>query len=372
MGGGVIIMAGGTGGHVFPALAVADALRAQGVSVAWMGTHKGLEAKVVPAAGIEMEWISIHGLRGKGVLSWLLAPFRLAAAVLQALRILHRRRPHLVLGMGGFVSGPGGIASWLLRRPLVIHEQNAIAGLTNRLLSQLANKVCEGFPGTFTSRRKVITTGNPVRLPIASLPAPTERWQDRSGPIRLLVIGGSLGAQALNECVPLAVAAMNDEQRPQIWHQTGQKLFEETQRHYTAAKITARVAAFIDDMAEAYAWADLVVCRAGALTVAELAAAGVGAVLVPYPHAVDDHQTRNARFLVDAHAGVLIPQTELTPERLRRALSGEEFVTQGEAQLTNESQRLALLDMAMAARRVAKPQATDQVTTLCMEVANRA
>jgi UDP-N-acetylglucosamine--N-acetylmuramyl-(pentapeptide) pyrophosphoryl-undecaprenol N-acetylglucosamine transferase len=350
----VMIMAGGTGGHVFPALAVAAELRQRGAEVFWLGTRQGLEAKLVPAAGISMEWVSVSGLRGKGAMAWLLAPWRLLWAALQVLAVMLRQRPVVVLGMGGFVTGPGGVVTWLLRKPLVIHEQNAIAGLTNRLLAPLAQRVLEAFPGTFHGKH-VTHTGNPVRRVIADLPVPEQRFAARSGVLRLLVLGGSLGARALNEVVPAALAQLSS--RPEVWHQTGSHNLDETLEHYRAAAVTARVEPFIDDMAAAYGWADLVVCRAGALTVAELAAAGVGAVLVPYPHAVDDHQTRNAAYLSDAGAAVVIQQAELTRERLRELW-------------TSLADRSRLLAMAQAARGLAQPQAAATVAALCWEVAH--
>jgi UDP-N-acetylglucosamine--N-acetylmuramyl-(pentapeptide) pyrophosphoryl-undecaprenol N-acetylglucosamine transferase len=353
----VVIMAGGTGGHVFPALAVAGALRARGASVTWMGTRRGLEARLVPAAGIPVDWIAIAGLRGKGALAWILAPVRLLLALLQALAILLRRKPRVVLGMGGFVTGPGGVAAWLLRRPLVIHEQNAVAGMTNRYLARLATRVLEAFPGSFPNGRAGRLTGNPVRPEIARLPPPTLRLAGRTGRPRLLVFGGSLGAQVLNETVPVAVALMPAELRPEIWHQSGQGSLDAAQAAYARAGLDVRLDAFIDDMAAAYAWADLVLCRAGALTVAELAAAGVAAVLVPYPHAVDDHQTGNARFLAEAGAAELIPQDRLTApllaDRLTRLLGDR-------AQLTV---------MAEAAHRLGRPEAVESVVTECLAAA---
>ena len=349
----VMIMAGGTGGHVFPALAVAAELRERGAEVFWLGTRQGLEAKVVPAAGIGMEWVSVSGLRGKGWAAWLLAPWRLLWASLQVLAVMLRRRPVVVLGMGGFVTGPGGVMTWLLRKPLVIHEQNAIAGLTNRLLAPLALRVLEAFPGTFHGKH-ITHTGNPVRRAIAALPVPEERFNGRDGALRLLVLGGSLGARALNEVVPAALAQLPS--RPEVWHQAGSRNLEETLEHYRAAAVTARVEPFIDDMADAYGWADLVVCRAGALTVAELAAAGVGAILVPYPHAVDDHQTHNAAYLSDAGAALVVQQREFTRDRLCELL----------ATLVDRSRLLA---MAQAARDLAQPQAAATVAALCWEVA---
>lgn len=352
----VMIMAGGTGGHVFPALAVAAELRARGAEVFWLGTRRGLEAKVVPAAGIDIEWVSVAGLRGKGAAALLLAPFQLLRAGFQVLAVILRQRPTVVLGMGGFVTGPGGVVTWLLRKPLVIHEQNAIAGLTNRVLAALAQRVCAAFPNTFR-RNDVLLTGNPVRKDIAELPPPEERYAGRSGPVRLLVLGGSLGARPLNEIVPAAVAKMSA--RPVIWHQTGARNLDEARAAYEKAGVTARIDPFIDDMAAAYAWADLVLCRAGALTVAELAVAGVGAVLVPYPHAVDDHQTRNAEYLVEADAALLVQQRDLTPAALADLLMP----------FTLQNGRERLIKMAIAARRLAQTQAAAAVAEHCLEVA---
>jgi UDP-N-acetylglucosamine--N-acetylmuramyl-(pentapeptide) pyrophosphoryl-undecaprenol N-acetylglucosamine transferase len=353
----VLIMAGGTGGHVFPALAVARYLREEGVEVVWLGTRRGLEARIVPEAGFPIEYISISGLRGKGILGWLLAPARLCIALWQAVRVCLRCRPGAVLGLGGFVTGPGGIAAWLLRRPLVIHEQNAIAGLTNRLLSRLARRVLEAFPGSFPSDIKTEQTGNPVRADIAELPDPVSRIGAHQGQCRLLVIGGSLGAQTLNEVVPQALAQLPAAGRPVIWHQAGQNKDTVTGEAYAEAGVEAQVEAFIADMAAAYSWADLVICRAGALTISELAAAGVGAILVPYPHAVDDHQTRNALYLTNGGAARLILQTELTPETLAQML--RELLSGG---------REGLVKMAAAARSLAKPAATQRVAETCLEV----
>lgn len=357
----VLIMAGGTGGHVFPALAVANELRARGAEVVWMGTRHGMEAEIVPRAGIEMEWVSIAGLRGNGALGWVLAPLRLARACAQALGILLRRRPTAILGMGGFVSGPGGFVTWLVRKPLLIHEQNAIAGLTNRLLSRLADQVLEGFPNTFSGKR-VHTVGNPVRADIAALAPPAERYRARNDALRVLVVGGSLGAQALNDAMPQALALLPEAQRPQVWHQTGKRNIEAARAAYATAAVTARVEPFIDEMAAAYGWADLVICRAGALTIAELAAAGVASVLVPYPHAVDDHQTANAAFLQGVGAAILLPQPQLSAAGLKNLLL--EFgadAMQG---------RRRLLAMAEAARGQARTDATARVATLCMEAAH--
>jgi UDP-N-acetylglucosamine--N-acetylmuramyl-(pentapeptide) pyrophosphoryl-undecaprenol N-acetylglucosamine transferase len=352
----ILIMAGGTGGHVFPALAVARLLRSRQEQVVWLGTRQGIEARLVPAEGIALETIRVAGLRRKGFLAWLLAPWRLAIALSDALRVLRRLRPKVVLGMGGFAAGPGGLAAWLLGRPLVIHEQNAIAGLTNRLLARLAREVLEAFPGSFSASRRTRLIGNPVRDEIGALPAPATRLAGRSGPWRLLVLGGSLGAQALNAAVPQAIARLPAGERPEILHQAGEKTVALARAGYASAAVTARVEPFIADMAAAYGWADLVVCRAGALTVAELAAAGLPAVLVPFPGAVDDHQTRNAGYLVAAGAAVLLPQSELTPERLAREL------------LALATDRAGLLRRATAARTLARPAATAGIADLCQQL----
>ena len=350
-----------------PALAVADELRARGAEVFWLGTHSGMEAELVPEVGIEMEWISITGLRGKGLLGWILAPLRLIKAMFQSLEVILRRRPMAILGMGGFVAGPGGLVSWLLRKPLLIHEQNAIAGLTNRLLARVATKVMEAFPGTFKKSEHVFETGNPVRQEIAALPQPAQRFAGREGNLRLLVLGGSLGAQALNEMLPQALALMPSEQRPEVWHQAGKRNFDAAQQHYQqhfqSSNVSVRLVPFIADMAEAYGWADVVLCRAGALTVSELAAAGVGAMLVPFPFAVDDHQTANARYLSEHGAALLLPQSELNPTRLKEILIG--FMRD-----CTDHQRNELLQMANKARALARPEAVKQVADFCMEATN--
>ena len=350
----VMIMAGGTGGHVFPALAVADELRGRGVEVFWLGTRQGLEAELVPKAGIDIEWISISGLRGKGVMGWLLAPLRLSKALFQSLEVIMRRRPMAVLGMGGFVSGPGGMMTWLLHKPLVIHEQNAVAGLTNRLLARVAGRVIEAFPGTFKNSPDTLALGNPVRANIAALPVPDQRMAGREGPLRLLVVGGSLGAKALNEVVPAALAQLPQEERPEVWHQTGRRNLDEANSHYKQKQVSGRVDAFIDDMAEAYAWADLVLCRAGALTVSELAAAGVASLLIPFPYAVDDHQTANARYLSDVGAALLLPQFELSAEKLSEILLrfGRDC-KEGRVELRAMANKARAKAMTDAARRVA-------------------
>lgn len=354
----ILIMAGGTGGHVMPALAVAEQLRTQGAEVSWLGTRRGLESRLVPRAGFPIDYISIGGLRGKGWMGWLLAPFRLTLALVQAGGVLARRRPAVVLGMGGFVTGPGGVMSWLLRRPLLVHEQNAIAGLTNRLLAPLACRVMVAFPATRLGRDACIT-GNPLRTGITALEAPQTRYTCRSGRLRVLVVGGSLGARALNTVMPAALATLPDGVRPEVWHQAGNRLLEEARAGYTRVGLDARVEPFIDDMAAAYAWADLVVCRAGALTVSELAGVGVAALLVPYPYAVDDHQSANARYLSEAGAAFLIPQRDLDVAALQRLLT----------ELAGEQGRARLAQMAIAAHRLAYPEATREVAQRCLEVA---
>jgi len=368
-----MIMAGGTGGHVFPALAVAEGLREQGVDVVWMGTRKGLEADVVPRAGFKIEWVAVTGLRGKGIVSWLLAPLRLFAALAQVLVIMLRCRPMAVLGMGGFVAGPGGLMAWLLHRPLLIHEQNAKAGLTNRLLARMADRVMEAFPRALPERCHPQVTGNPVRQTIIALPAPEQRFAGRRGALRLLVVGGSLGAQALNDVVPQMLTQLSDEFPVQVWHQAGQRNIDVARAAYgESVSADIRVVAFIDDMSEAYAWADLVLCRSGALTVAELAAAGVAAILVPYPHAVDDHQTANARWLSEAGAALVIAQKQLTPKWLADCLMTLWTVAAADSCDAPDvaPERRRLLAMAVKARAIARTDATQQVVTACLEAAH--
>lgn len=350
----IMITAGGTGGHVYPGLAVARALMAQGIPVVWMGTRKGLEARVIPEAGIEVAWLDVNGLRGKGWQALLMAPVNLIRALVQSVQIMLRHKPAAVLGMGGFVAGPGGLVAALMGKPVVIHEQNAVAGLTNKLLSNVCRRVLEGFPGTFASSAKVMATGNPVRLDIASLPAPLERLADRDDqPVQILVVGGSLGAQALNQMVPQALAQLDTASRPLVRHQAGVRNIDEARAAYANAGVDAEVMPFIEDMAEAYAWADLVICRAGALTIAELAAAGVAAILVPFPYAVDDHQTANGNYLADNGAALLIQQRDLTPEKLAGVLKDL------------CSDRARLRQMSLVARELAKPHATAQVAAIC-------
>jgi UDP-N-acetylglucosamine--N-acetylmuramyl-(pentapeptide) pyrophosphoryl-undecaprenol N-acetylglucosamine transferase len=398
-------MAGGTGGHVYPALAVADWLRRAGQRVDWLGTATGLEARVVPAHGLTLHRVDVEGLRGKGRTAWLTAPLRLARALGQAwrvvgavrpdvvlgmggvrgkgllkkvllpvmllrafwqsLRAILRRRPDVVLGMGGYTAFPGGMIASLLNRPLVIHEQNSVAGLTNRVLACLANRVLVAFPGVFRNAgdkpipcRKVATewVGNPVRADIVALSA--ESYAPRSGPLRLLVVGGSLGASALNELVPKALALLPAEQRPAVVHQSGRQHLEILRANYAAAGVEADLRDYIEDMAAAWRECDFAICRAGAITVAELACAGVPAVLVPFPHAVDDHQTGNARFLSDAGAGWVMQQRDLDPRRLARLIAGLD--------------RPILAAMAAKARALAKPEAAARVADICQELAEGA
>lgn len=351
----ILIMAGGTGGHVFPALAVASRLMEGGAAVQWLGTRRGIEADLVPKAGIPLNFLEIGGLRGKGLKTWLTMPWHLSRAVLQAAGVIRRFEPDAVLGLGGFASGPGGLAARVLGKPVVIHEQNAVAGTTNRWLGKMARRRLEAFPGSLQKAERV---GNPVRKEIAELPEPALRWQDRTGPLRVLVLGGSLGALKLNQLLPEALAGMDPARRPEIRHQAGVKHLDMTVENYQERSVNARVSAFIDDMAEAYGWADLVVCRAGALTVSEVTAAGVAALFVPFPFAIDDHQTKNAQWLVDNQAAVLKQERDLDGEVLRREL--QELLTS----------RDRLLEMAGNARKLAKPDSADRVAQVCLEVAN--
>lgn len=348
-------MAGGTGGHVFPALAVAETLRERGCQVTWLGTRKGLEARVVPAADFTLDRIAVSGIRGKSLYRRLAAPFVLAIACVQAVWVFLKRRPQVVLGMGGFVSGPGGLVARVLGIHLVIHEQNRIPGTTNRWLARIANKVLEAFPGSFPHNVGAICTGNPLRRSL------TRRIEDRAnrgdGALRVLVVGGSQGARFLNETVPAALAAMPDGVVLETWHQTGAALRDATEARYRQAGVTARVDAFIEDMAEAYRWADVAVCRAGAMTVSELAAAGLPAIFVPYPHAIDDHQTANARFVTEQGAGLCISQGDLDPERLASELM----------RFNEDRSRLDL--MGKRIHTLARIDAADRVATLCMQEA---
>ncbi len=308
----IMIMAGGTGGHVFPGLAVAENLRAKGWRVIWLGTDKGLESRVVPAQGIEMEILSVAGVRGKGMISKIKAGFLLVKACVQALQALRRYHPDVVLGMGGFVAAPGGIMAKLLGIPLVIHEQNRVVGTTNRLLARLANQVLEAFPDSFPAKQQAICTGNPLRADFLNLPAKTA-WQAEQRPLHILVVGGSQGAKILNETVPEAMSLLENVL---VKHQTGEAMFEEVNAAYQRLNVQAEAVKFIEDMATAYQWADLLICRSGAMTVSEVAAAGLPAIFVPLPTAIDDHQTANARYLTEPNAGMLLLQKELTAQQL--------------------------------------------------------
>ena len=350
----IMIMAGGTGGHVYPALAVAEYLRAQGIPLLWLGSTRGIENRVVPEHGIELLTVRVSGVRGKGLKSKLAAPVKILVAILQALYILIRRRPAAALGMGGFASGPGGIAAWLLRIPLLIHEQNRIAGTTNRILARFAVTIMQGFPGTFKYRTGVVTTGNPVRRVIAELPArqPTRL----PGTLNVLVLGGSQGARRLNQVAPRALQRLQHRVKVNVWHQCGDKHLAETQQIYAGLRLDqVRLDPFITDIAPAYDWADIAVCRAGALTIAELCAAGLASILVPFPFAIDDHQTANARFLCEAGAALLLPENELTETGMEDLLW----------QLCSSEDRLP--ELARNARRCAFPGAAQAVGALCME-----
>ena len=346
----LLIMAGGTGGHIFPGLAVAHEARAAGWRVVWMGARGGMEERLVPRHGYAAAWIRARAARGKGLVQKLLLPANLLYSFWESARHIRRIRPDVVLGLGGYVAFPGGMMASLLGRPLALHEQNAIAGLANRVLAGVSDKVMTGFPQALG---RAEWTGNPVRAEIAALASPEERWRGREGPMRLLVVGGSLGAQALNDAVPRALALLAE--RPWVVQQSGEKQLEALRTAYAAAGVQGELVAFIDDMARRYAEADLVICRAGAVTIAELCAGGMASILVPFPHAVDDHQTANARFLAEQGAAVLLPQSELSPRRL--------------ADLIASLDRPALLRMAQNARALGKPDAARLVAQRCMELA---
>jgi UDP-N-acetylglucosamine--N-acetylmuramyl-(pentapeptide) pyrophosphoryl-undecaprenol N-acetylglucosamine transferase len=346
----ILIMAGGTGGHIFPGLAVADEMRAAGWDVVWMGGKGGMEERLVPPHGHRTAWIRARAARGKGLLQKLFLPANLLYAFWESARHILRIKPDVVLGLGGYVAFPGGMMASLLNKPLALHEQNAVAGVTNKVLAGVCDKVMQAFPETLKGAE---WTGNPVRAGIASLDVPEKRFQNRSGPLRILVVGGSLGAQALNEALPKAVSLLDE--KPQVVHQAGEKHLDTLKANYEKAGVQGELVAFIQDMAQRYAEADLVICRAGAMTIAELAAGGLASVLVPFPHAVDDHQTANAKFLADRGAAILLPQTELTPEKL--------------AALIGSLDRPKLLEMAKKARELGKPEAARVVAQRCMELA---
>jgi UDP-N-acetylglucosamine--N-acetylmuramyl-(pentapeptide) pyrophosphoryl-undecaprenol N-acetylglucosamine transferase len=346
----ILIMAGGTGGHIFPGLAVAEQMRAAGWDVVWMGARGGMEERLVPRHGHRTAWIRAKAARGKGVLQKLLLPANLLYSFWESARTIRRLKPDVVLGLGGYVAFPGGMMASLLNRPLALHEQNAIAGLANRVLAQVSDKVMVAFPDALKGAE---WTGNPIRSEIAAIAPPEVRFQGRAGPLRILIVGGSLGAQALNEALPKAVSFL--EEKPRVVHQSGEKHLEALQKHYREAGVQGELVAFIDDMAKRYAEADLVICRAGAVTIAELSAGGMASILVPFPHAVDDHQTANAKFLSDRGAAILIQQRDLSPEKL--------------AALIRSLDRPRLLDMARKARALGKPEAARLVAQRCMELA---
>jgi len=353
----VLIMAGGTGGHIFPGLAVAAALRARDVPVLWLGARGGMENRIVPEHHIDLRTLPVAGLRGKGLRQRLAAPWMLLRAGLAAWRVLRDIRPRSVLSLGGYVAGPGGVVAWLQRRPLLVHEQNRVAGFTNRVLAKRARKVMAGFADAFPAVLHAEWTGNPVRAEIAALPAPAVRFANRGDRPRLLVLGGSLGARTLNNGLPNALSLIPADRRPEVLHQCGNAHIEATRAAYARVDVEARVEPFLADMAAAYAWADFVVCRAGALTLAELAAAGLGAVLMPFPHAVDDHQTKNAESFVAVGAAELVQDRDFDPARFAGML---------ERLLRDAGKRLAMAD---AARTLAKPDAAAVIAQRCMEMA---
>ena len=348
----LMVMAGGTGGHVYPAMAVADYMKEHGWKIVWLCTEGGMENRLIEGKPYEKAMITMQGVRGKGLLGWLLLPLKLTKASSQSAKAIRKYQPNVVLGMGGFAAFPGGIKAWMLAKPLVVHEQNSIAGLTNKVLAIFATRVLAAFPTAFGDKATLV--GNPVRQGIAQLPAPEDRYNQRTGKLNLLVVGGSLGAAALNDVLPKALANLPKDTF-NVVHQAGEKHIAALQANYQAAGVQAETKAFINNMAEMYAWADVVICRAGALTIAELACVGVASVLVPFPHAVDDHQTYNARYLSDAGAAKLIQQTEFNVQKATEILSS----------LTREN----CLAMAIKARALAKPDATSSVAEICMEVA---
>ena len=350
----ILIMAGGTGGHVFPALAVADYMKVSGWRVVWLGTKGGMEEILVPQKGYDIEIMDFSGLRGKNLMVWFLLPLRLLLAFWQSAKVLFQIRPDVVLGMGGYPAFPGGIMASLLNKPLLIHEQNSVPGLANKILAKFADKILLGFPNAIRNEKKIIFSGNPVRKEISQLDIPDKRYAERSGKLKLLIIGGSLGAQVLNTIVPKMLRLIPDHMRPLVTHQAGRKHLETLKKNYAEAGVEGELLVFIENIAVQYADCDLVICRAGALTIAELTVVGIASILVPFPYAVDDHQTSNAKFLSDKDAAVLLPQNELT--------------SQGLAQLLMEFTREKLLGMAMKARELARPDATRLVAEACMEM----
>ncbi len=351
----ILIMAGGTGGHIFPGLALAKEMQARGHKVTWLGTKAGMESTLVPKENIDIHYISVKGVRGKGIKALFLAPWNIVSSVMSASKVIASVKPNVVVGLGGFVAGPGGVAAKLKCKPLVIHEQNAVAGTTNKLLAKIADKVLTAFPCGLT---REICIGNPVRKEISELPSPEQRMKSRTASTNVLIIGGSRGALAVNELVPQAFALLQAAGESNIWHQAGADKVDATVKQYESVKVAARVEAFIDNMAEALAWADVVICRAGALTVSELAMVGLGAVLIPYPYAIDDHQTENAKYLADKGAAIVRQQKDLSAESLANLL--KEFIFD----------RAKLLNMASQAKLLAKPNAVNDFADYCEGVAH--
>ncbi|MEY4346421.1 MAG: hypothetical protein RL032_2253 [Pseudomonadota bacterium] len=347
-----LIMAGGTGGHIFPGLAVAQALRDKGWRVHWLGTPGSMESRLVPSRGFPLELIDFSGVRGKGLRTLVLLPLRLAKAFWQSIQVVRRVRPDVVVGLGGYITFPGGLMSVLLGKPLVLHEQNSVAGMANKVLSAVAKRVFTAFPNVLAKGQWV---GNPLRAEFLVQAAPEQRFAQRSGRLQVLVVGGSLGARALNTVVPQALALIPEAQRPVVTHQAGEKQIDELRANYAAAQVQATLTPFIDNTAQAFADADLVICRAGASTVTEIAAVGAAAIFVPFPSAVDDHQTRNAQFLVSQGGGWLMPQAEMTPECL--------------AELLQKTERVTLVQLGLAAKKMQKPRATDAVVAACEDLA---
>lgn len=351
----ILIMAGGTGGHVYPALSVAKKLVEKQFLVEWLGTARGIENRLVPENNYPLHHVSISGLRGKGIMRWLLMPGQLLRAVFQAISLIRRLKPDVVLGLGGFASGPGGLAAWLLNKPLVVHEQNAVAGTTNRWLNKLSTKSLQAFPN---SLRGAETVGNPLRDDIVNIAPPSERFNDGANKPRLLILGGSLGALTLNQTLPEALALIDEKNRPAVWHQTGSNHHQLTMNLYQRFQVQGRVEPYIDDMHEAYIWADIIVCRAGALTVSEVAAVGLPAIFVPYPHAIDDHQTKNANYLVEAGAAVVVDEKALSAESLSNVL---------QSLLDNQNARI---DKANKARELGVTNAAEKVADVCEALAH--